>query len=257
MLCIGIIGNYSGHLSGAEQVQETALPNGIFVIDCSHPETLTSGKIIYYPRSGSKVDIEPEFVIRCQVSYEQGKVSALMPKQLTIGNDFTIRELTGSNKIDQRKSWGECSKGINHYWWDVLRLSPSNYGENLKLISYIERDGDFYLATPEVDCTELKIFYCHLMVWLTNVINNQVDEGMYSTILPEIEKQGFPNELILFTGAPNYTYWGDMNFIQKGDKVHIAAYDINHTNEDEIKRMFKSQYIINNQYILSLSQHII
>ncbi|WP_235653409.1 DUF5718 family protein [Vibrio anguillarum] len=139
----------------------------------------------------------------------------------------------------------------------MLRLSPSNYGENLKLISYIERDGDFYLATPEVDCTELKIFYCHLMVWLTNVINNQVDEGMYSTILPEIEKQGFPNELILFTGAPNYTYWGDMNFIQKGDKVHIAAYDINHINEDEIKRMFKSQYIINNQYILSLSQHII
>ncbi|WP_235653408.1 DUF5718 family protein [Vibrio anguillarum] len=112
MLCIGIIGNYSGHLSGAEQVQETALPNGIFVIDCSHPETLTSGKIIYYPRSGSKVDIEPEFVIRCQVSYEQGKVSALMPKQLTIGNDFTIRELTGSNKIDQRKSGHDSNRLI-------------------------------------------------------------------------------------------------------------------------------------------------
>jgi len=257
MLCLGIIGNFSGHLSGAEDVAEHDLPNGIFVIHCDHPETLSSSPSALYPPAGSRVDIEPEFVLRCKVSYEDGKVSAMMATQITIGNDFTIRELEGSDKISQRKAWGEKSKGINQKWWDVLRLSPDNYGENLKLVSYIERDGKMHLATPTVDCTELKVFYCHLMAWMTDRINHQEDDGMYEAILPTLAEQGYPTDLILYTGAPNYTQWGEENFVQKGDKVHIAAYNSDFITEQNVQDMFVNQKSINNEELLSFSQTVV
>ncbi|MGF1695467.1 DUF5718 family protein [Vibrio lamellibrachiae] len=256
MLSLGIIGNFLGHLSGAESVTEDRLPNGIFVIDCEHPDTLSSNEIAKYPEQGSKVDIEPEFVLRCQVSYAGGKVSALMAKQMTIGNDFTIRDLPGSEKIDQRKSWGAQSKGINAHWWDILRLSPANYGENFRLISFIERNGEMILATPEVNCTELKVFYCHLMAWMVDRINNQKDEGMYSAILPSIAKLGYPSELILYTGAPNYTPWGEKNFVQKGDKIHIAGYDAEFVDSALVKEMFNRNETDNNDYLLSFTQTV-
>ena len=254
MLCLGIIGNFMGHLSGAESVAENRLPNGIFVIDCDHPDTLSSSDVLKYPKQGNKVDIEPEFVLRCQVSYENGKVSSLMTTQMTIGNDFTIRDLPDSNKIDQRKSWGEQSKGINSHWWDILRLSPSNYGENFCLVSFIERNGELIQTTPEANCTELKVFYCHLMAWMVDKINNQVDEGIYSSILPTIEKLGYPKELILYTGAPNYTPWGEKHFTQKGDKVHIAAYNTDYVDCALVKEMFQRNEADNNDHLLSFTQ---
>ncbi|MDN3683018.1 DUF5718 family protein [Vibrio tapetis subsp. quintayensis] len=258
MLCIGIIGNFSGHLSGAENVQEDTLPNGIFVIHCDHNETLSSGDVARYPPAGTRVDIEPEFVLRCKVSYaKDGKVSALMATQITIGNDFTIRELEGSQKISERKAWGEKSKGINQTWWDVLRLSPANYGNNLKLVSYVERNDIMHLATPVVDCTELKVFYCHLMAWMTDRINHQQDDGMYDAILPILKAQGYPDELVLYTGAPNYTKWGDENFVQKGDKVHIAAFNSDFVSEQTVKEMFTHNKSVNNDELLSFSQLVV
>lgn len=256
MLCLGIIGNFMGHLSGAENVVENRLPNGIFVIDCEQPNTLNSSDIIKYPKLGNKLDIEPEFVLRCQISYENGKVHALMPKQMTIGNDFTIRDLPGAIKIDDRKSWGSLSKGINDHWWDILRLSPLNYGDNFRIISFIERGDELILATPEADCTELKVFYCHLMAWMVDRINQQQDEGIYSAILPKIAKLGYPSELILYTGAPNYTPWAEKHFIQAGDKIHIAGYDTHFIDAALIKEMFARGEAVNNEHLLSFSQTV-
>ncbi|WP_159652626.1 DUF5718 family protein [Vibrio atypicus] len=256
MLCLGIIGNFSGHLSGAEQVEEQALPNGIFVIDCKEERTVTSGETLAYPRAGDSVDIEPEFVLRCQVEYKDGKVNSLMTTHISIGNDVTIRNLPESEKISQRKSWGRHSKGINRHWWNVSRLSPANYDESIKLISYIEREGLFHLATPAVSCTELKVFYCHLMAWMVGRINNQKDEGMYEEILPKLAELGYPKEMILYTGAPNYTKWGEDNFLQKGDQVHIAAYNAKLIDEPLIEDMFQRRALINADAILSFSQTV-
>ncbi len=257
MLCIGIIGNFSGHLNAAEKVAESDMPNGIFVINCEEEQTLTSGAQLNYPLSGEMVDIEPEFVLRCKVTYEEGKVSSLMATQMSIGNDMTIRQLEGSDKISQRKSWGCQSKGINQHWWSVSRLSPINYDENIKLISYIERDGQLHLATPEVSCTELKVFYCYLMAWMVERINTQHDEGMYQAILPQIANLGYPQELVLYTGAPNYTQWGEDNFVQKGDVIHIAAYNAVEFSQHAIEDMFANNQLKNNESVLSLSQIVV
>ncbi|MEH0759080.1 hypothetical protein H4F20_05260 [Vibrio sp. 16] len=254
MLSLGIIGNFSGHLSGAENVEENALPNGIFVIDCSQDHTITSGHSLSYPTQGSNVDIEPEFVLRCQVEYQDQKVHSLMTTHISIGNDVTIRNLAGSTKISQRKSWGIHSKGINRHWWNVSRLSPANYDENIKLVSYIERDGHLHLATPSVSCTELKVFYCHLMAWMVGRINHQADEGMYEEILPKLRALGYPKELILYTGAPNYTEWGEAQFLEPNDKVHIAAYNARLIDEAIVEEMFRREQLMNSDAILSFTQ---
>lgn len=256
MLSIGIIGNFSGHLSGAERVEENELPNGIFVIDCNEPNTITSGTTLKYPERGSEVDAEPEFVLRCKVEYQKGKVSSLMTTHISIGNDVTIRNLAGSEKISERKSWGKHSKGINRHWWKVSRLSPTNYGENTKLVSYIERDGELNLATPSVSCTELKVFYCHLMDWMVGRINSQKDEGMYEQILPKLAELNYPRELVLYTGAPNYTPWAEQHFLKPGDKVHIAAYNRSFIDEETIVEMFRRGELLNSDTVLSFSQHV-
>ncbi|WED23960.1 DUF5718 family protein [Vibrio sp. JC009] len=256
-ICIGIIGNYFGHLSGAENVEEHPLPNGIFVIHREHEETLTTGLEAKYPQAGTNVDIEPEFVIRFNVSYEDGKVSALQARQMTIGNDYTIRKLDGSDKISQRKAWGEKSKGINRIWWDMKEFTPENYGESLKLVSYIEREGEFFCATPLVDCTQTKVFHSELEEWIIDRINNQEAEGMYEEILPSLAKQGYPQELILYTGAPNYSQWGEDNFVLRGDKVHIAAYHSEKWSDEQVQRLFKDNHKVNNDEIMCFSQEVI
>lgn len=256
-ICIGIIGNYFGHLSGAEKVQEHPLPNGIFIIHQDHKETVSSNGQAKYPEAGSNVDIEPEFVVRFKVNYENGKVADLEPLQMTIGNDFTIRKLDGSKKISERKSWGEKSKGINQLWWDMKPFTPDNYGNQIKLISYIERDGEFYCSTPLVDCTETKVFCSELETWIINQINTQKSEGMYEEILPSIVESNYPEELILYTGAPNYTKWGEDNFIKLGDKVHIGACNSLAWDENRFEELFRAGDVLNNQDVIMFTQEIV
>lgn len=256
-ISVGIIGNYFGHLSGAENIKEHPLPNGIFIIHCDHPETMTSGAEVKYPINGSKVDIEPEFVIRFDTRYQNGKLSALTATHMTIGNDFTIRELDGSSKISQRKAWGEKSKGINSTWWEMREFTSENYGKNLNLISYIERGGEFYCATELVDCLDTKVFCVELIEWIIDRINNQEDEGMYEEIHSELLANDFPEELILYTGAPNYSGWGEDNFIKIGDKVHISAFKTDLVSLKEVENLFVQGKQVNNDAMLTFSQEVV
>lgn len=254
---IGIIGNYKGHLSAAEQVEESDEPNGIFVIHNTDEDTLTHREEIKYPAQGTNVDIEPEFILRCDLSYQENRLANIEVKQMTIGNDFTIRQLEGSEKISQRKAWGGCSKGLHDRWWDVSSFTRTQYGDEIKLVSYIEREGEFYLSTPMVDFSETKLFFDELLSWIIDRINNQQDQGMYEKILPELERLGFPDELILFTGAPNYTQWGEKNFLNRGDTVHIAAFNEEHISKAKIKENFSCQNLMNNLDVLQFSQRIV
>jgi hypothetical protein len=62
--------------------------------------------------------------------------------------------------------------------------------------------------------------------------------------------------MILYTGAPNYTKWGEDNFLQKGDQVHIAAYNAKLIDEPLIEDMFQRRALINADAILSFSQTV-
>ena len=196
-------------------------------------------------------------MIRFKVNYEDGKVVDLQPQKMTIGNDFTIRQLEGSDRISERKAWGEKSKGINDLWWEMQEFTPENYGEQMKLISYIERDGLFYRSTPLVGCNDTKVFCSELIDWVVDRINNQQRHGMYEEILPTLIENNFPEELILYTGAPDYTEWGEENFLERGDKVHIAAYNAEKVDLTDVKSMLFNSKHTNNEDVLSFVQEIV
>jgi hypothetical protein len=254
---IGIIGNFKGHLNGAENVEEYDLPNGIFVINNDVEDTITEGREIKYPAQGCKLDIEPEFVIRYQIQYVDGSISGLTPLALTIGNDFTIRDLSGSNKISERKSWGSRSKGINSLWWDVPAKINLTDMDHIKLVSYIERDGLFYRTTPIVDSSDTKVFGLSLVDWIIDRVKHQSNVALYEEIFPVLARENFPEELVLYTGAPNYTEWGEANFLQLGDIVHVAAYDSVHLDIGKVSEKLFSHQHINNENMLSFMQEII
>ena len=252
-ITIGVIGNYFGHLSSAENVHESEVPSGIFVID-HNKSSLTNGSNTFYPAQGSKVDIEPEFVIQYTIQYQDNQVVKVIPHRITVGNDVTIRSLEGATKISTRKSWGENSKGIHPTWWELDELESLN---TLSLVSYIERDGKHHMATQPLKIDQMKLFGDALSTWMVEAINGQQEHGMFDQILPVLAKHGYPEELILYTGAPNYTDWGQENFLQPGDVMHIIGYKTDNFNDEQIDLLFKENKLKGLDNVLCLTQKMV
>lgn len=251
-ITMGVIGNYFGHLSSAENVQESELPSGLFVID-QNASSLTTDSIMNYPSLGENIDIEPEFVIEYDIIYDGEQVSQVRGRRITIGNDTTIRQLQDAQKISARKSWGKASKGLHSQWWSLESIDNLSH---ISLISYIENNGECHLATQPLDIENIKLFGQPLEDWLVTAINQQGGDGMFDPILPQLQANGYPKTLTLFTGAPNYTAWGKKHFLQPDDIMHIIGYQTTEYNHKEVMELFESNNIKEVPNILYLKQKI-
>lgn len=80
---------------------------------------------------------------------------------------------------------------------------------------------------------------------------------MYEEILPVLVEMGYPEELVLYTGAPDYTPWGHENFLQLGDRIHIAAFNGNNESAANIEKMLMENEHQNNQQVLSFCQTVV
>ncbi|MGO1297747.1 MAG: DUF5718 family protein [Vibrio sp.] len=249
-ITMGVIGNYAGHLSGAENVQESELPSGLFVID-QNASSLTTDAILHYPAKGENIDIEPEFVIEYDIIYDGEQVSQVRRRRITIGNDLTIRQLKNETKISARKSWGKASKGVNAQWWALDSMTDL---ANISLISYIETKGESHLATQPLDTNQIKLFGHALENWLVTTMNHQTDHGMFDQILPQLKANHYPKTLTLFTGAPNYTAWGKAHFLNPDDIMHIIGYQTSEYDHQEVMDLFTSNNIQAVPNILYLKQ---
>ena len=249
-ITMGVIGNYAGHLSGAENVQENEHPSGLFVID-HNASSLTTDAIIHYPTKGENIDIEPEFVIEYDIIYEGEQVSQVRGRRMTIGNDITIRQLKDETKISARKSWGKASKGVYSQWWSLDSLADLS---DISLISYIETNGECHLATQPLETHQIKLFGAALEDWLVTTLNHQGSHGMFDQLLPQLKANGYPTTLTLFTGAPNYTDWGKTYFLQPDDIMHIIGYRTSEYDHQEVMDLFASNNIQAVPNILYLKQ---
>lgn len=252
---LGIIGNFSGHLSGAEKVAESTLPNGVFVVNGLEERTVSTGEQITFPPHGTNIQAEPEFVVKFKVEYADNKVAKFIPNAMTVGNDMTIRKLEGAQKIAERKAWGEASKGLATHWWPVSELET--FTEEYKLISIVKRDGEYLDYTPVADPSELKIFYTEMCDWLTQTVNTQQSEGILREILPQLEAAGYPEEIVVFCGAPNYTTWGETHFIEPNDEISIALINSKQTSVDIISNKIKSNALVNDDFVISYTQQVV
>lgn len=252
---LGIIGNFSGHLAGAEKVAENSLPNGVFVVNGLNERVVSTGDDLTFPPHGTNIQAEPEFVVKFNIKYADNKVSRFIPVAMTVGNDMTIRKLEGAQKIAERKVWGEASKGLAAHWWPVNELEV--FTEEYKLISIVKRDDEYQDYTPVADPSELKVFYTEMCDWLTNTVNTQQSEGILREILPQIAAAGYPEEIVVFCGAPNYTCWGETHFIEKNDEISIALINSKKVSVNFIKDKIKSNALINDDCAIVYKQKIV
>lgn len=253
--CLGIIGNFSGHLSGAEKVEESQLPTGLFAINGLNEDLVTAGDSIRFPNKGSNIQAEPEFVLKFDVAYDNGLVTTITPKAITVGNDMTIRKLEGATKIDARKAWDKECKGLASHWWDVSDLNE--YNENFKLVSVVKRDGEYKNYTPIAAPSELKIFYQEMCDWMVDTLNNQKSEGICSNMLESLKEADFPEEIIVFCGAPNYTDWGTHNFIQPEDEIFIAMVNTQKAELQNVVSQIQMGNVINDESVISYTQKVV
>ncbi|NOI26664.1 DUF5718 family protein [Vibrio mediterranei] len=252
---LGIIGNFHGHLSSAERQKEHDIPVGIFVVNSLDNNIITDGDILKFPPKGGRIQAEPEFVVTFRVEYLNYHIESLKPVRMTIGNDMTIRELENSTKIVERKIWGENSKGLAVNSWKINDLDV--IGENYKLRSFIKRHGSIMEYTDEADVSGLKIFGEPLCKWLVNQINTQCDDGICKEILPQIIEANFPDEIMVYCGAPNYTSWGNSEYIKPGDEISIILVDIITKPMEVVYNALRNGELINDGSVISYQQTVV
>ncbi|GAM64827.1 hypothetical protein JCM19232_3120 [Vibrio ishigakensis] len=93
--------------------------------------------------------------------------------------------------------------------------------------------------------------------WLTETVNNQQSEGILREILPQLEAASYPEEIVVFCGAPNYTTWGETHFIEPNDEISIALINSKQTSVDIISDKIKSNALVNDDFVISYTQQVV
>lgn len=236
-LGLGIAGNFALHLEQAGELEDfkdvvTEDPNGpkgMFPFYVPGFEGQLgiyplSDDMIMLPEGEMNIQAEPEVGLVCEISYKDGKVAAITPKQFGAYNDCSIRK-EGAKKISEKKNWGSASKGLSSTLIEIDRFEAGSMLDNWRICSFL-RSGDMLMRYGEdVELSGYSFFYQKLLDWMVNQINSQVDYGPLEPLLAYIEKAGFPEKAVISIGATRYTPYGEKTFLQEGDEVIVVVYD--------------------------------
>ena len=236
-LGLGIAGNFALHL---EQAGELADFKDVITEDPNGPKGMfpfyipgftnqlgiypISADTIILPDEEANVQAEPEVALICEISYENGRVSAITPKQLAAYNDCSIRK-EGAKKISEKKNWGPASKGLSPKLIDVDIFEEGSMLDHWRICSFLRR-GDMMMRYGEdVELSGYSFFYQKLLDWMRNQINAQVDNGPLEPLIEYIEKAGYPERAVISIGATRYTTYGETTFLEEGDELIVVVYD--------------------------------
>ncbi len=237
-LGLGIAGNFALHLEQAGELEDfkdvvTEDPNGpkgmfpFYVPGFDNQlgiYPLSDDTIILPDDENLNVQAEPEVGLVCEISYEDGKVKSITPKQFGAYNDCSIRK-EGAKKISEKKNWGPASKGLSSTLFDIDIFEEGSMLDHWRICSFL-RSGDMMMRYGEdVELSGYSFFYQKLVAWMTNQINTQVDHGPLEPLLEYITKAGFPEKVVISIGATRYTPYGETTFLQEGDEVIVVVYD--------------------------------
>lgn len=236
-LGLGIAGNFALHLEQAGELEDfkdviTDDPNGpkgmfpfyIPGFDNQLGIYPLSDDTIILPEGDLNVQAEPEVALVCDITYADGKVTAITPKQFGAYNDCSIRK-EGAKKISEKKNWGPASKGLSSTLIDIDQFEAGSMLDNWRICSFL-RSGDMLMRYGEdVELSGYSFFYQKLLDWMVNQINSQVDYGPLEPLLAYIEQAGYPEKAVISIGATRYTPYGEKTFLQEGDEVIVVVYD--------------------------------
>jgi hypothetical protein len=231
---LGVAGNFAKHLEQAGESKDfvnvaaaEGAPKGIFPFYLPNHDSF----LATYPLSSQtqiatgteNPQLEPEVALYCELSYLDGKVSAITPLKFAAFNDCTVRK-EGASKISQKKNWGEASKGVSDQWLDLDKFERGGVLDNYNLASFVTRDGVTYPYGVDTELLGYSYFYQQLMDWLLDKINHQQDQGPLENISELLTQCNQPSHAIISIGATAYEEFGENNYLEAGDKITVVTY---------------------------------
>ena len=237
-LGLGIAGNFALHLEQAGEMEDfkdviTDDPNGPkgmfpFYIPGFENQLgiypLSDNTILLPEDETLNVQAEPEVGLVCEISYKEGKVSAITPKYFGAYNDCSIRK-EGAKKISEKKNWGPESKGLSSTLIEIDKFESGSMLDHWRICSFL-RSGEMMMRYGEdVELSGYSFFYEKLIDWMLNQINTQSDHGPLEPLLDYIAKAGYPEKAVISIGATRYTPYGEKTFLKEGDEVIVVVYD--------------------------------
>lgn len=235
---IGVAGNFAGHLEQAGESadfvavrSEVGAPKGIFPWylpgEAGQLGTFPlSSELLHLPQDpdAASVQLEPEAGVLFDVTYADGKVSALRPRAIGAFNDCSQRR-AGASKISEKKNWGAASKGIAARCFPVDELDPDGAAANLRLACFLRREGSVREYGVDSPLPGYSYFGRTLIDWIVERLQNQPDDGPLEDVGARLVACGAPDRVLVGIGATRYSDFGEQNFLAAGDESIVAVYD--------------------------------
>ena len=259
-LGLGIAGNFALHLDQAGEAEDfkdiitedEAAPKGMFPFYLpNNPQTTAKEILKTYPLSSSTITLpkedvnvqaEPEVGLICELSYTDGKISAIKPTHFGAYNDCSIR-VAGAAKISDKKNWGANSKGISQTLLKIDKFEDGGVMDKFAICSFLRRDEKLEAYGEDVELNGYSYFYTQLLEWIQNQINTQKDFGPLEPILEYIKAASYPTQAVISIGATRYTPYGETTFLQTGDELLVVVYDREtYTLENVIDKLQDKEY---------------
>ena len=264
-LGFGVAGNFAHHLEQAGEasdfvdvkVEEENAPKGIFPFYLPSNETFLgvyplSSKYIKHPRTKEgNLQMEPETAIICELKYENGKVTDLIPNFFTAYNDCSIRK-EGAKKISEKKNWGEETKGISSQIIPIDKFENGGIMDNYSIVSFLKREGKLHQYGQDSEVLTYNYFYGKLKNWIIDKLNNQKDAGPLEDLNSHIKNSNYPEGTVISIGATSYTEFGENNFLEIGDEIIVYVYDktkytvediTKHASKDELEKLENCSFL--------------
>ncbi|VAW46090.1 hypothetical protein MNBD_GAMMA04-1421 [hydrothermal vent metagenome] len=251
VLCLGVAGNFAGHLEQAGETpdfvnvktQNATEPKGLFPYYVPN----NSGFLGQYPLSSSQIQYpehladnahlqaEPEVCILFEVSYQNHRVTALKPKAFSAFNDCSIRK-PGAKKISEKKNWGEATKGISDQFIALNCFEKGGALDVFNIASFLKRDGKIHAYGKDSSVLTYSYFHQQLTLWMIDKLNTQEDFGPLENLREHIKTAGYPAHMLISLGATTYTEFGKSVFLQPEDELFFYVYD---TTENSAERILE------------------
>jgi len=258
----GIAGNFADHLEQAGEVgdfvnvevDEAHAPKGLFPFyQPKNPDTFLhtfplSNDTIRMPEKsqGENLQVEPEVALLCDITYDNGRVTALTPRKFGAYNDCTIRK-EGAKKISEKKNWGESTKGLSPTFFEVDKFERGGVMDRFHIAGFLKRDGRLHEYGEDSPLLGYSYFYGKLVAWMIAKFNTQKDHGPLEDLAAILKANDYPRQALISIGATRYTSVGESTYLQQGDEIYIAVYDASRYSNKDIRTFAESNDLAKEQ----------
>ena len=272
MATFGVAGNFTGHLEQAGEAtdftkvvtKDAKAPKAVFPTLIPGADSVTpkflgifpfDPNTIIFPQGETKLQIEPECAIVCDLTWGDGKVTKVEPKVFGASNDCSIRKV-GAKKISEKKNWGKSSKGFSDNAIAIDSFDEKGILNKYRIASFLVRDGVVHPYGEDSAVRDYSYIYAQLIDWLIEKFNGQLNEGPAEDINSYLKEANYPTQVMVSIGATRYTDYGEHNFLQNGDKAVVVVYpEDKYSQEDIIKGVENNS--LNDETVSVLSQTVV